>query len=419
MGTSALSRTRVLRAMTTLSLGLLSLSAYEGCSSSSPPGGAPDSGAQADSGAPDVTVVPDASDDAGDDDVTDASDEADAPAPHDADTFDCGQDDAGDGLPNHLRCTGLYADWDAKTVDTSVRQYTPGYVLWSDGALKTRFIYLPPGSKIDTSDMDDWVFPVGTKVWKEFRFGTQRIETRLFTKTANAAPNAWIWTTYRWSADEKTATRLDTGEQNINGTYEVPSRNQCKQCHGGRKDMLLGFDAISLGASGAAGITLATLAAQGWLTTAPPASLVIPEDSTGNARAALGWLHANCGEACHNPNGGALAHGTGLFLKISAAQIIAGGGATRVEDLAAYVTSVNVIPTMQPFSQQGYFRIRPGDVSKSLIPTLDGARNNPNIPQMPPIVSHMVVTNGLNLVTTWITSMPMPDGGIVDAGDGG
>src|SRR5205807_1528788 len=136
----------LLRASVTLSLGLLSLSAYEGCSSKSPSDNAPDGGPLPDAGAPGVTLDPDASDAAGDDDATDATDQSDVPAPHDADTFDCGPDDAGDGLPNHLRCTGLYADWDTKTVDTSVREYTPGYVLWSDGALKTRFIYLPPGS---------------------------------------------------------------------------------------------------------------------------------------------------------------------------------------------------------------------------------------------------------------------------------
>ena len=46
--------------------------------------------------------------------------------------------------------------------------YAPKFQLWSDSATKKRWIYLPPGSQIDTSDMDFWKFPVGTKVWKEF-----------------------------------------------------------------------------------------------------------------------------------------------------------------------------------------------------------------------------------------------------------
>ena len=39
----------------------------------------------------------------------------------------------------------------------------PAYELWSDGALKRRWIRLPPDGRIDTSDMDSWVFPIGTQ----------------------------------------------------------------------------------------------------------------------------------------------------------------------------------------------------------------------------------------------------------------
>ena len=37
-----------------------------------------------------------------------------------------------------------------------------------DRAAKRRWIQLPEGATIDTSDMDYWQFPVGTKLWKEF-----------------------------------------------------------------------------------------------------------------------------------------------------------------------------------------------------------------------------------------------------------
>ena len=40
--------------------------------------------------------------------------------------------------------------------------------LWADYATKQRWILLPPGTKIDATDPNEWVFPVGTKVWKEF-----------------------------------------------------------------------------------------------------------------------------------------------------------------------------------------------------------------------------------------------------------
>ena len=40
--------------------------------------------------------------------------------------------------------------------------------LWSDGAKKQRWIQLPPGEKIDVADLDNWQFPKGTKLWKQF-----------------------------------------------------------------------------------------------------------------------------------------------------------------------------------------------------------------------------------------------------------
>ncbi|HEX8953626.1 MAG TPA: hypothetical protein VF945_17335, partial [Polyangia bacterium] len=47
------------------------------------------------------------------------------------------------GAPASLSETGLYADGGSATVRTDVRPYTPGYEMWSDGAAKSRWIYLP------------------------------------------------------------------------------------------------------------------------------------------------------------------------------------------------------------------------------------------------------------------------------------
>jgi hypothetical protein len=415
-------------------LGILSvcaLAGYEqGCSSSTPTAPSNDAGlpppSSNDSGGPDATLpehdaaLPDAAVDAtppADQSTPDAPIAQDAPSAN----VDCTSDDGGGGLENDLQCTGLYSDWASKTVASGIAPYTPGYVLWSDNANKARYLYLPPGTKIDTTDMDNWVFPVGTKVWKEFSLGPLRIETRLFVKVAaGTGQNSWVWTTYRWTADgESGATRLDTGEVGVNGTsYEIPAHGQCLQCHGGRTDMMLGLEAITLGTTAASGLSLATLTSQNAFTTNPPASIEIPEDSSGHARASLGWLHINCGAACHNSNPNALASGTGLFLKTSATQIIAGAGTTTVPQLAPYTTAVNVVPNMQPFASEGFFRINPGHPETSLVPTLDSARNNPNIPQMPPIISHIVDTKDVTALTTWIQTMPIPDAGAgpVDAG---
>jgi hypothetical protein len=61
--------------------------------------------------------------------------------------------------------TGLYADTAAGTLAPGVSAFTPQFALWSDASTKQRWLYLPPDSKIDTTDMDNWVYPVGTKFW--------------------------------------------------------------------------------------------------------------------------------------------------------------------------------------------------------------------------------------------------------------
>src|SRR4051794_17627830 len=90
-------------------------------------------------------------------------------------------------LPAKLSETGLYSDAGTKTLADGVRPYHPQFELWSDGAEKARFVRLPDGVNIDTSDMDDWQFPAGTRLWKEFRFGGRLVETRILEKFGPAA----------------------------------------------------------------------------------------------------------------------------------------------------------------------------------------------------------------------------------------
>jgi len=87
-------------------------------------------------------------------------------------------------LPEHLGQTGLYADRALTTPARDVLAYTPQYPLWSDRATKRRWIRLPRGTAIDARDPDAWVFPVGTKIWKEFSRDRRR-ETRLIVRCSS------------------------------------------------------------------------------------------------------------------------------------------------------------------------------------------------------------------------------------------
>jgi hypothetical protein len=344
----------------------------------------------------------DAAQDGGDpSDAGDASDASDASHASDAAAadsgpslgFDCPAD--GGDVPNDLACTGLYESWPDKRIAAGVRPYAPGASFWSDGAEKSRFVSLPPGTRIDTSDMNEWVFPVGTKLWKEFRLAGVRVETRFLWKRAND----WLRITYAWSADQSSARALTTGATNVFGTtYEIPSQSACTTCHQGRVDGVLGFEAIGLSMTTAQGLTLASLVGEGLVTSAPSAPLAIPGNATESA--ALAWLHANCGTACHNRSPDAFAGDTGLFMRLDVERLAA------VAQTDTITTAVGVVSGFQPFDGAGLLRIAPGDPSRSAIAFRISFRDTQGEAfQMPPIDTHLVDADDARLIASWIGAM--------------
>jgi hypothetical protein len=303
------------------------------------------------------------------------------------------------GEPTDLRCTGLYSDWASKTVAANVREYDPGLRLWSDGAGKTRWIYLPPGTQINTSDMDEWTFPAGTKLWKEFVVGGARLETRLIWKRPNGN---WYFTTYRWASDESSAPELTTGEVNADGNgYEIPTQSNCYDCHNGRIDHVMGFEAVALSSSQASGVTMATLTAQNLLTDPPASAIKVPGDTA--TAAALGYLHMNCGVSCHN-NGNGEASNTGVFMRLGVATL------TSPQATDTWTTGVNVRANYQITNVDAPQIFTPCDPDHSSsyyrMNHRDGVNGTPDGTQMPPIISHQVDTDGVALVAAWLNGFP-------------
>jgi hypothetical protein len=264
---------------------------------------------------------------------------------------------------------------------------------------------LPAGSQIDTSDMDVWKFPAGTKAWKEFRFDGKLVETRLFWKQESGE---WLNGTYIWDADQKSAmlntsrqpTLLDTG-------YEIPTAKDCDKCHHGGADHLLGIEAVALGLPTAQGVTMAKLVAAGSLSN-PPAltSVTLPEDATGKAAGALGYLHANCGMPCHSTRG--LGDETMLVMRIRAAELYgddAGGAPASVQDTDLYKATVGQKPTTASVAQAypGANRITPGMHDQSLVYLLSHLRGKY---QMPPLVSHKIDEVSTQKLADWIDALP-------------
>src|SRR5262249_14984415 len=105
--------------------------------------------------------------------------------------------------PPNLLLTGLCLDPRCTQISPEVTEYVPRFPLWADTATKRRWIYIPPGSQIDTTDMNHWRFPIGTKLWKEFTRDGVRVETRYIVKIGPGDLLAdWFYIAYQWNADE-------------------------------------------------------------------------------------------------------------------------------------------------------------------------------------------------------------------------
>jgi len=206
-------------------------------------------------------------------------------------------------LPARLSEAGLYRDATSRAVRDDALSYEPAFALWSDGADKKRWLRLPVGTQIDSSNMDDWSFPVGSKLFKEFSRNGVRLETRVLVKNGPGARD-WAGASYVWLSDQSDAVLAPEGKDDVLGTaHDAPPASKCAGCHAGRRSYVLGFSAVQLANVGpAAPVSLAQIASAGLLSNVPSQvhTLAPGEDPRASTeRAALGYLHANCGN-CHN-----------------------------------------------------------------------------------------------------------------------
>ena len=293
-------------------------------------------------------------------------------------------------LPARLSETGLYADIRAETVAASVLPYRPAFELWSDQATKRRWISLPAGSQIDTTDPDSWQFPVGTRVWKEFSRDGVRVETRLIQRIGPGADD-WALMAYLWDDTGSDAVAVPDGVVDGRHTpHNVPSVAECMGCHGGRRSRVLGFSAVQLAHDDPAGmLTLDELQSRGLLTApiAGPQRLQAPAE----ASAAIGYLHANCSH-CHNQDRPARGGGPRCFDPEQKFDFF-----LRTSDLgaaaqtAAYRTAVGSV-------------IKRGNPDDSeVIKRMSGRGRFPV--SMPPLGTERVDDHGIAVVRTWIEGL--------------
>lgn len=306
-------------------------------------------------------------------------------------------------LPQRLEDTGLFVQG-----STAVRQellaFTPQYPLWSDGATKRRWMSLPPGAVIDASDPDAWRFPVGTRFWKEFSHQGHPIETRYIERL----PGGWRYATYVWDEVGGEARLAPAGGIAAlpravapGGRYPVPSEDDCRACHEGARVPILGFGALQLSPerdalaphAEAGTVDLRALVERGWLRGLPAALLERPpriEAASRTERAALGYLHANCGH-CHHRGESAVP------VALALAQDADGRD-------AGWRAAIGAPSRYRAPGTAATLLIAPGDARASVL-SLRLRSRDPHV-QMPPLGNLVSDPVGTALVDAWIDAIP-------------
>jgi hypothetical protein len=299
--------------------------------------------------------------------------------------------------PTLLSSTGLYADSATGALAEDVLSYEPTWRLWSDGSVKLRYLWLPPGTTIDVSDPAHWTFPVGAKLYKEFRtVDGLKLETRLIERVAATGDDDddYFASSYLWREDQTDAVLAPDGAIDVLGTeHDVPTSTQCRTCHTGEPGFVLGASVLQLAGAGL-GMRATDLAAAGLLS-GPVTEVTVPGDPT--TQAALGYLHANCGH-CHNPFGSAWPD---VLLTLQLDLM-----AASPEETPIWRDTVGV-PLFGWDADGITLRVAAGDAAHSGLWARMAVRDGeePGSDQMPSLGTERVDKEGLATVAAWIDSL--------------
>lgn len=314
--------------------------------------------------------------------------------------------------PTLLSQYRFFRDIGAREPNAGVTPYDLNTPLWSDGALKLRYVFMPPGQSARYDSERVFEFPVGAVLIKTFAFAADMrspaenvrfLETRLLIHRAEG----WIALPYVWNEAQTEAVLSPAGAivpvnfTDVDGAavaldWEVPNRNQCKGCHDRAGALTpIGPSARNLNrdyvyAHGRAN-QLSAWVRSGMLDRAPEDAPQAPnayDPASGPLGArARAYLDVNCAH-CHNPAGPA--HTSGLDLSWGQHDPVRWGVLKR--------------PVAAGRASAGYdFSIEPGHPERSIL--LSRMQSTDPGVMMPELGRQRVDPRAIALISEWIAAM--------------
>ena len=166
------------------------------------------------------------------------------------------------GVPQLLSQTGAFTDTANLVPSENLIPFEPNSKLWSDRALKARWLSVPAERQINWHETDNWTYPQGTVAVKHFELPlvgdgpglTKRLETRFIVMQANGRAYG---VTYKWREDNSDAELLTAGlledivvtredGSSWTQTWAYPSPTECIDCHNANSSQILGLSTRQL-----------------------------------------------------------------------------------------------------------------------------------------------------------------------------
>lgn len=338
-------------------------------------------------------------------------------------------------FPRKLSETGLFASTKDHVPAQGVIPYEVNSELWSDGAIKDRFLAIPGEGKIGFDVIDypqpapgappGWRFPDNTVAVKTFSLETEpgnpasrrRLETRLlhFEQTPGTqeyGDQVWKGYTYVWNDEQTDAELLPYGGLDREFTildkaapggkrtqkWHFPSRAECSLCHTQAAKFVLGLNTLQLnkdveyGEPGEGGNQLRMFSDIGLfehpLDKSPDELPKLPEATDTKApvhERARAYLHANCSH-CHRKWGGGNAEFRLLY--------------TITDEETG---TINVKPAHGAFGVNDARLVVPGKPEQSMIYE---RMTKLGLGRMPHVASNVVHEDAVKLIREWIEQLP-------------
>ncbi len=265
--------------------------------------------------------------------------------------------------------------------------YSVNSPLWSDGAQKDRWLFVPEGKKIGVKPDGDFDVPPGSVAVKTFTASGKKIETRLFVRYDDGS---WAGYSYEWTDDQSDALLLAEGKTKAlpgGGTWTFPSRSECFACHTPSAGFTLGLEARQLNRDERGNVLdrfAAVLETPIAKEAFPPLAAADTAGASSEERA-RGYLHANC-SMCHRQGSGA-------------------GAATldlRIDRSFLDTRTCNVAPQAGDLGLVDPKIVAPGYPGRS---TLALRMRAPDDNRMPPLATRVVDEAGASAVEAWIREL--------------